>query len=122
MSEQLMQRLFSPYLSGYTQEAEAKRVYEIIQSELEELRKQLASVKSELELEKDYRKVVEKSLKEEQSDNKRLRDVVEGIKRLKAFDATVMETDGQSATFETAVVVYHGHIKRLIASLEMGQG
>ena len=40
--------------------------------------------------------------------------LIDGLKDLRLFDATIMETDGHSATFNTAVVFHAEQIQRLL--------
>jgi hypothetical protein len=44
--------------------------------------------------------------------------MVKGLKELRLFDATIMETDGHSATFKTAVVFHAEQIQRLLTESE----
>lgn len=57
---------------------------------------------------------IESLQKENEALNAKYDALVEGLKGIRFFDATIMETDGHSATFDTAEVVRASTIRKLI--------
>ena len=66
----------------------------------------------------EYHKWINEVQLENQSLKFRHEAMMAELKGLRSFDATVMETDGQSVTFNNAVVIYEGHLNLIIKKYE----
>lgn len=84
---------------------------------VKELESNLASVKSELEKALDVIEDERIFSGELKSDNKRLRDVVEGIKKL---DCQYMKTTREDGLTTETPIFYASDVLKLISSLERG--